>query len=260
MSNLSRSTLPFFLFLFSCSGEGGNSIFSSSDLPENPEKIVIEWNEGGGMLPEGQNIYISLDSSYYYNWHDQTKQKLYFNTSEEELNEIYQVCIDNDFDGIRLNEEEAVCDRGGTSIRLIIDGKYYDKNSSGGTFIHESDIEEYAAVENKIYGFAMSKIEDMKIKTTIKVSPELTSNYLVYINVNGRTVFNSDTDDSLLLQSDTLLYEAVNGFDLQLYDKDSLDNYGYAAFLKSYYFSKVISDTSNVVEFGITKEGELTGK
>ncbi|MBI3135108.1 MAG: hypothetical protein HYZ14_10590 [Bacteroidetes bacterium] len=243
------------LFL-ACTGEGGGTLFGGTALPENPEKIVIEWNEGGGMLPEGETIYLSTDSSYYYMWKDQTRQKLYFNTSEQELNEIYQVCRDNNFDKIRLIEEQEVYDRGGTSIRLIADGKYIDKNNSGMTFLHESDVDEYYAVETKIYSFAMHKIESMKTKTTLKIGRELLDkNYLIYISINGYNIYNSDSGDSLLTHLDTMLYTAPNEFALNLYAKDSLDSYGSPAFLKATSRVKEISDTSNTVTFGLDKTG-----
>lgn len=260
MKSIFFSSLLTSLLIIGCSGESGQSIFGASSLPDDPEKIVIEWSEGGGMLPEGQDIYISLDSSYYEMWHDQIDQKLYFNTTEEELDEIYQVFIENDFNGIRQIEEQEVYDRGGTSIRLVADGKYYDKNNSGMTFLHKNDVEEYYAIENKIYSFAKNKIEDQKVKTTVTISQDLLAkNYLLYINVNGAVVYNSDTD-SLLTQKDTMLYKTMNGFELSIYDRDSLNYYGSPTYLKSFYLMKEISDTSNAVEFGITKEGDLTGK
>jgi hypothetical protein len=249
------------LLMSACSGEGGTAVFSGSDLPADPEKIIIEWHEGGGMLPEGQEIYLSTDSSYYSMWRDQTHQKLYFNTSAEELKSIYQVFTDNDFDKIRLLEEQEVYDRGGTSISLNADGKNFSKNNSGMTFLHEDDYEEYNAIENNIYDFAKSKIENQKTKTTVKIGNELLAgNYLIYININGNIAYNSDTDDSLLTQLDTLLYTASNEFILNLYNKDSLNYYGSPSFIESVYLTKEISDTSNTVLFSLDKKGKITAK
>lgn len=249
------------VLIFACSGEGSSTLFGGPDLPANPEKIIIEWSEGGGMLPEGENIYLSTDSSYYYMWKDQTQQKLYFNTSEQELKEIYQVCLDNDFDKIRLIKEQEVYDRGGTSIRLILDGKYFDKNNSGMTFLHDGDVDNYYAVENKIYSFAISKIENQKTKTTLKIGQKLLAeNYLVYININGSNVYASDTDDSLKKVVDTMLYTAPNEFVMNLFDRDSLNSYGSPAFFKSVWLTKTISDTSNTVVFDLDKEGNLVAE
>jgi len=53
------------LFLLASCGEGGESILGgNTSLPENPKKIEIRWNESGGMLPEGESIFISEDSCY----------------------------------------------------------------------------------------------------------------------------------------------------------------------------------------------------
>lgn len=248
------------LLLFACSGEGGGGIFNVSKLPENPEKLTIEWSDGGGMLPEGENIYISKDSSYWSMWRLDYEQKIYFTTSSEEMDQLYQAFLDNDFDKINLIEEQEVYDRGGTSIRLIADGKYFDKNNSGMTFVHENSWDEYNAVSNAIYSFAKKKTEWSKIPVKVKLSNSLlNSNYLIYINVNDRTIYNSDRD-SAPAEKDTMLYAAPNGFDVMLYRKDSIDSYGNETFLKSFQFIKTFSAEDNVVEFGITKEGNLFGK
>jgi hypothetical protein len=260
MKNTHFASLAISLLIFACSGEGGGSIFNGSELPEKPEKISFEWSDGGGMLPEGENIYISEDSSYWSMWRLDYEQKIYFTTSTEEMDQLYQVFLDNDFDKINLIEEQEVYDRGGTSIRLIADGKYFDKNNSGMTFVHENSWDEYDAVSNAIYSFAKQKTESSQIPVTVKLSNSLLeSNYLIYINVNDRTIYNSDRD-SALTEKDTILYAAPNGFDVMLYRKDSLDSYGNEAFLKSFQFIKTFSTEDNAVEFGITKEGDLIGK
>ncbi|MBK9193132.1 MAG: hypothetical protein IPM77_17440 [Crocinitomicaceae bacterium] len=149
------------VILTACSG-GIDYITEQTVLPENPKSVVIQWDEGGGMLPEGQDIYISKDSSFYSLWQNQRDQKMYFNTSEQELKSLYQVFVEHDFSNIRMIEEQEVYDRGGTSIRLIADGKYYDKNNSGMTFLHENDVDAYFEVETAIYDFAMKKLKTRK--------------------------------------------------------------------------------------------------
>jgi hypothetical protein len=81
MKNTHFASLAISLLIFACSGEGGGSIFNGSELPEKPEKISFEWSDGGGMLPEGENIYISEDSSYWSMWRLDYEQKIYFTTS-----------------------------------------------------------------------------------------------------------------------------------------------------------------------------------
>lgn len=260
MKNTLFYSLAISLLIFACSGEGGGIIFSGSELPENPEKLTIEWSDGGGMLPEGENIYISEDSSYWSMWRLDYEQKIYFTASSEEIDQLYQIFLDTDFDKIKLIEEQEVYDRGGTSIRLIADGKYFDKNNSGMTFVHENSWDEYDAVNNAIYSFVKEKTESSKIPVTVKLSNSLLeSNYLIYINVNDRTLYNSDRDSGLT-EKDTVLYAAPNGFDVVIYRKDSLDHYGNDTFLKSFQFIKTFSAEDNLVEFGITKKGDLTGK
>src|SRR5687767_2294054 len=97
------------LLIFSCSGKRSVTEVEA-ELPENPEKVTFEWSKGGGMLPEGENIYISADSSYWYMWRNEYSQKLYFTTSEAELKGLYQTCLTLQFDKIEQKEQSAVCD------------------------------------------------------------------------------------------------------------------------------------------------------
>lgn len=232
--------------LNSCTG-GRTFLVENTVLPENPKSIVIEWSEGGGMLPEGQNIYISKDSSYYSIWQDQRNQKIYFNTSENELKSLYQIFVDNDYGNIRLIEEQEVYDRGGTSIRLIADGKYFDKNNSGMTFLHENDVDAYYEVETAIYDFAMKKIEDKKIQLEISIDPSvLNSPFSLYLGLNQNTL--ADPEDSTFETRYVAdVFPGQNAIDMGLYYKDSTDYYGYPAMHSREYPIIEVSDSLNQI-------------
>lgn len=235
--------------LFTCSNENGGGLFSSSKLPEKPEKINIEWHDDGGMLPESETIYLSEDSSYWAFWRYDYEQKIYFDVTKDELTNLYAVFVENEFDQIRLIEEQEVYDRGGTTIRLTCDGNYFDKNNSGMTFIHESDVKNYVAVENAIYDFAKTKIEPAKTPFTITFSDELlNSGEVLSFNMNGRFLI-SNEEHQFPRRIDTTLYSTYNDFELMVYDGDSLNSYGTNQFLYSVRCVKAVSDTSNLIEF-----------
>lgn len=233
--------------LTACSG-GIDYITEQTVLPENPKSIVIEWHEGGGMLPEGQDIYISKDSSYYSLWQNQRHQKMYFTTSDEELKSLYQIFVEHDFSNIRLIEEQEVYDRGGTSIRLVADGKNYNKNNSGMTFLHENDVDAYFEIETAVYDFAMLKIEDQKINLEISIDQSvLNCPYSLYLALNQNTLV--DVEDSVINQTyQAEVYAGQNEIDLGLYYKDSNDYYGYPAMFSREYPIIEVSDSSNHVK------------
>jgi len=246
---LRLTTISFVLLCYilnSCSG-GNSFLVENTLLPEDPKKLEIVWHEGGGMLPEGQDIYISKDSSYYSVWQNQRNQKIYFNTSELELKQLYQVFMDNDYGNIRLIEEQEVYDRGGTSIRLIADGKYFDKNNSGMTFLHENDVDAYFEIETAIYDFAMKKVEEKKIQLEISIDQSVVNSpFSLYLGLNQNTLV--DPEDSVFnLNFQTEVFPGQNEIDMGLYYKDSSDYYGYPAMHSREYPIVEVSDSLNQI-------------
>lgn len=240
--------------LFSC---GGNSLFAPQNtLPENPEKIVIEWYEGGGMNPESESIYLSEDSSYWSHWRIPGEQKVYFNTSAEELKNLYQTFNEFDFANIRLIEEQEVYDRGGTSIRLQADGKFYDKNNSGMTFIHQSDVDNYFEIETAIYDFAKNKTALLKMPFELVIAENiLKSKYKLNLMINGQSIlYVKDSIYPGLI--DTMLYPGLNEFTFGIYDADTLDYYGYPSRIEEISAVRFISDSVSSIRFSL-KSGTI---
>lgn len=236
---------PLFL-LISCSGENGGNIFSGSELPGDPEKIIITWYDGGGMLPEGEDIYISEDSCVWTQWQNQSERRLKFTMTKEEIRELYQVFLDNDFDRIDVLEEQEVYDRGGTSISVFADGKNFSKSNSGMSFVKEGSWDEYAAVENAIYNLAVERTSHLKTQAVIKFTDKLmNAGLIITLNVNDEYLYNSQ-DSALKSIFVHPVYKGENEFTVSLSDPDSMTYYGYPAILMTEWFVKDITEDSVV--------------
>jgi len=256
-------TIAFFVLIFSSCGENGTSILGGeSALPENPKKIEIRWFSGGGMLPEGEDIFISADSCYWNRWQDQCKLHLDFKMTDAEVRSLYQVFLDHDFNDIDMLEEQEVYDRGGTSIDVNCDNIYYQKSNSGMSFVMENDWDDYGAIENAIYSATMERVEKFKMKSTVKLSDNLIkSGLVVNLTVNHNALYDSSKDSLKTKKTEfnETVYQGENQFTMSLFDPDSLNNYGYMNCLTTVWFVKSISDTSNTVVFDYA-DGVLVGK
>lgn len=251
-----KNGILLFLFIstlvFACSGEGGSGLFNASGLPKDPEKLVIEWYEGGGMWPESKNIYLSTDSAYWSRWYRDYTQKIYFDVTRDEILSLYQVFIDNDYNSIRQIEEKEVYDRGGTSIRVIADGKYYDKDNSGLTFLHKSDVDEYRTIETAIQDFAARKIASKQMSAQVKFTPALlNSGYTFSLTVNGLFAFSSNKTPLTNGLYETSVYSGLNDFDLAVFNPDSLDYSGNPSYVMSYRLVKDLNNTNNSITFDL---------
>lgn len=243
------SFFTIFILFVACAG---SSILSTeSNLPDQPEKIVIRWRQDGGMLPESENIHISVDSCQYVLWRNRCELKVDFTASQAEIMELYAVFKLNQFDKIKVIEEQEVYDRGGTSVDISLDNKYINKSNSGMSFIHEKDWQAYAAVEKAIFDFTFSRIESKKINTRIELSKKLVeSKDIIELNVNGNYIYNS-SKDNVSDNFETLLYPGDNEFEINLFYKDSLNQYGGNAFFQSDRIVTKISDTTNSIRIDL---------
>lgn len=240
-----KTQIPFFLVLLilgtGCGGDAANGDdnffdFGNSKLPETPEKFSILYSEDAGMLPEGVKISINPDSCVWDLWNGNFDKRLTFNLSESELDQIYQVFLENEFDLIEVVEEE-VYDRGGSSLSITVDGTYYGVSNAGGSFIKEAYIDRYFACVDAVLTRTYEKINAQKVHVRIEVSEALMfSDYFLNINFEDGILF-SALEDSLnheLIENLTQgyeveLYPGNTYFGLELLYKDSNNIYNYPA-------------------------------
>jgi len=132
--------LVLFLLLASC----------SSHLPaERPDDFSIYYSVSGGMMPYGANVSVSGDSAHSSFFAYGVTFDAAFQLSIIELDALYKVISDNQFDRIQTYEEE-VYDRGGISITVTANGETYNKADGGMSFIKNGWQAEYSNVVEAI--------------------------------------------------------------------------------------------------------------
>ena len=175
-------------------GSGDNS-----PLPDKrPDDIRFSYSQSGGMMYYSENIFISKDSCYYKINDGGAVTKVYFKLTSAELDKLYDVFKNNDFDEID-SYEEKVYDRGGESISLNWKpGKQVNISNSGMTFIKESWQKEWNACSNAIETIGKSEMEKQKKNYAITFDGSLLGKE-IYMQINRDVVVPKST---LMSESD----------------------------------------------------------
>lgn len=175
-------------------GSGDNS-----PLPDKrPDDIRFSYSQSGGMMYYSENIFISKDSCYYKINDGGAVTKVYFKLTSAELDKLYDVFKNNDFDEID-SYEEKVYDRGGESISLNWKpGKQVNISNSGMTFIKESWQKEWNACSNAIETIGKSEMEKQKKDYAITFDGSLLGKE-IYMQINRDVVVPKST---LMSESD----------------------------------------------------------
>ena len=58
-----------------------------------PKDFRVKLYDGGGMVPQGANYFISKDSSFAEMWEGEARTKLYFKTSMDDLKTLYNIIL-----------------------------------------------------------------------------------------------------------------------------------------------------------------------
>src|SRR5690606_37625081 len=127
---------------------------------------------GGGMSRQGAEYFISKDSSYADIWQDDAETKIYFKVSNSDLNKLYTIINNNDFEDVETFREE-VYDRGGTTISVYAVGKSYEKVDAGMTYAVEEWRDEFGAVENEIRRIVGAELDMLKKEVTITIDENI---------------------------------------------------------------------------------------
>lgn len=131
---------------------------SDNKTPDWLDELVIEYYEGGGMLPKSQQIYISLDSAYNEIYDFGNKTRVTWKPNRDDLNALYKTLKANNFNRIKSDTYPGeVSDRGGPIIEIHIDGKHYELNNNGNSFIRQQWREEFYAIEKAILDYAKTE-------------------------------------------------------------------------------------------------------
>ena len=220
------------LFLVACSdttvGETGNGNSpEQSGLPTSPEKVKIQWNEDGGMLNRAEYILISTDSCFWdFQRYGRNKQ-ISFELSDQEIDELYAVFVENQFDKIECRKEDGVYDRGGVRIELKADEKYIDVDNTGGSFVNDKWRKNWINVSDAITSLTQNKLKEQEFKATVRLDESIdVSDYDVKLSVEEPIIYDSEKDGEGKRKFDFEVLEGPTYMDLYLFVKDSLNQYG----------------------------------
>ncbi len=165
------------------------SIGDNSPLPDNrPDDLRLNYSVDGGMLYYSESIFISKDSCYYNINDGGAISRVNFNLTNAELDKLYMVFKENNFDEID-SYEQKVYDRGGKNISLSWSaGKQTAVNNSGMTFIKDSWHKEWNACVNAIEKIAKGEMEKQEKNYEIHFDSSLLGKE-VHMQINRNIVF-----------------------------------------------------------------------
>ena len=164
--------LSFITSGFICAKGTGSS--DNSPLPDKrPDDLYFSYSQSGGMMYYSENIFLCKDSCYYKINEGGSISKAYFSMTADELDRLYAVFKENDFDEIG-SYEEKVYDRGGETISLNWKpGKQVNVSNSGMTFVKDSWQKEWNACRSAIESIAGREIEKQKKEYTVMIDSSL---------------------------------------------------------------------------------------
>ena len=160
---------------FSCKG----GLLGTSLPAKRPDKMIVELYEGGGMLPESTNYYISEDSCYVKFFKNQAANILRFKLSSASLDSLYAVFYENSFDKITAKNSETF-DRGGVSVTLRYGDKNIDKEDAGSTYINEVWQKNFYAVVTAIINQANKVVKENTVPFVVKFDKRLLVDSLTF--------------------------------------------------------------------------------
>jgi hypothetical protein len=157
---------------FSCTEKTAKN--DNDNLPDTrPEKLSIQYSLGGGMAYYSENLYISQDSCVYTINDEGAISKYYFTMTGEQLDNLYKVFKDNNFNKIKTREE-MIYDRGGESIGLSWGkGKYAHIDDAGMTLIEDSWKKEWSECLGAVKNVLSEQLNKQKKDYEVRIDKTL---------------------------------------------------------------------------------------
>jgi hypothetical protein len=183
---------------YSCSGSTSEGDRVNNDLPDSrPQKLLITYYDGGGMVYYSEQLHISEDSCVYTINDAGTISKVYFSMTPVELDELYKVFTDNDFSSIKTYEEK-VYDRGGESISLSWgQGKSANILNGGITFIKDGWKKEWnnciAAIEAALAKGTEKQKKDYEVRVDKTLFGKTMSVYIRQLQIIPQSTVMSES-------------------------------------------------------------------
>ncbi len=219
-----KYVLPAFLLAinFSCGSTLKTTDGQTIDLSaynEWPRNLSIETYEGGGMNPEWNTTFISMDSCYVISSREQLTNKYYFKLTQAELNKLLADLMRNRID--KLGTEEAkdiIYDKGTTSITITLDRKIVTLGDGATERITEARKGDFFSSYELINALAKNKISVERKKCCFYFDnslKKLRSKQLSVICMTGDTSF-SDSTQSLKEKICFSLLRGRHGFQIHV--------------------------------------------
>ncbi len=136
-----------FSLLSNCKSVDADS--TTVDEPKKYSELRVYYQYNAGMLPESEHILISsVDTSYRIYKKDFEEKKSEWVATKEELDVLYQKLVEQTYWKITSQRSNGVVfDRGGVILTISVDGKQYEINNAGNSFVEEKWYSHLAAIE-----------------------------------------------------------------------------------------------------------------
>jgi len=223
----------FFIFLLIIMAQISCKTSSNSSEEKNTTEFSastfeINYFEGGGMIPESRNVLISKEVSYWKFFRYGKETVVNWNTSEDELKELYQFLKKHNYSKIACEKKGQVYDRGGMTVNIKNGTSEVEINNSGSFFIEEKWLEDYKAIKKKLTDFMNTKVYHKKLNVRMSSSAqilELQHKYEISVHVDGE--MGMDSESRQTGASPTFkVFEGLNKIDIRAFYRDSTGDYG----------------------------------
>lgn len=115
-------------------------------LPEEmPPGIEIRYDDGGGMLPDYEQLDLRVGQGVYEWRRRDDRGRIEFDFSEAQMREVYDALRAANFAGIEAEDRGRVYDRGGRTIVVTWRGGRVRVSNSGNMFVTEGSREDWGA-------------------------------------------------------------------------------------------------------------------
>lgn len=182
--------LLFFVVMMGCSFPA-----CGSGLPRQmPADFRLRYYVGGGMDPLGETLEIFPGGKAKFTEHFMSEDAGFeFVLTVEEMQNLYRLLVENNFDHIKSNGGFAH-DKGGESIDVTVNKKNYSFSTSG-TDVASSFKSEWSTITKALDTFIGQKRRNFETTVVVEFEPSLTHRY-TNLNFNNRGAYTGTIPDA----------------------------------------------------------------
>ena len=213
--------------LLSCKSTS-DSVDDQESSQFSPATFEISYYNGGGMLPMSENVLISSNESHWKYFRYGKEILVNWDTSPEELKELYGFLKKHNYSKIVSKSEGEVFDRGGLRVTIKNGEETIEIDNSGSNFIEEKWSADYKAIKQHLDDFVNTKVYHKKLNISMASSSTILSlqeKYEISVFVDGEKGMDSESRE--VSASPTFkVFEGVNKVDIRAFYRDSIGTYG----------------------------------